>query len=132
MLVITLISLKTYVKQKEFYSIQEQLAGYMDRNQNILSATYLTRLDRLQAEFDLLSTVYSELAKQKEQAAIQLNKDTPTFFVLDPVKVPNGRTGPNKKIYVSVGFFLGILISGGLVLSRKRIQDFKKYLKSTN
>jgi len=66
-------------KQKEFFSIQDQLAGYMDRNQNVLSATYLTRLERLQAEFDLVNTVYSELAKQKEQAAIQLSKDTPTF-----------------------------------------------------
>ena len=68
-------------KQKEFFSIQDQLAGYMDRNQNVLSATYLIRLERLQAEFDLVNTVYSELAKQKEQAAIQLSKDTPTFSV---------------------------------------------------
>ncbi len=97
-------------KQKEFYSIQEQLANYTDRNQNVLAASYLTRLDRLQAEFDLVNTVYSELAKQKEQAAIQLSKDTPTFSVLDPVNVPNKKSGPKKKIYVMVGFFIGFLL----------------------
>lgn len=98
-------------KQKEFFLIQDQLAGYMDRNQNVLSATYLTRLERLQAEFDLVNTVYSELAKQKEQAAIQLSKDTPTFSVLDPVNVPKEKTGPKKSIYILGSFFIGIILS---------------------
>jgi uncharacterized protein involved in exopolysaccharide biosynthesis len=98
-------------KQKEFFFIQDQIAGYMDRNQNVLSATYLTRLERLQAEFDLVNTVYSELAKQKEQAAIQLSKDTPTFSVLDPVKVPKEKTGPKKSLYVLVAFFTGLIFS---------------------
>ncbi len=113
-------------KQKEFYSIQDQLAGYMDRNQNVLSATYLTRLERLQAEFDLVNTVYSELAKQKEQAAIQLSKDTPTFSVLDPVKVPKEKTGPKKSIYVLGAFFIGLFFSAGWFLVRKPFQEFIK------
>jgi uncharacterized protein involved in exopolysaccharide biosynthesis len=96
-------------KQKDFFLIQEQLANYTDRNQNVLAASYLTRLNRLQAEFDLLNTVYSELAKQKEQAAIQLSKDTPTFSVLDPVKVPKEKTGPKKRVYVLVSFFIGMI-----------------------
>ena len=111
-------------KQKEFFSIQDQLAGYMDRNQNVLSATYLTRLERLQAEFDLINTVYSELAKQKEQAAIQLSKDTPTFSVLDPVKVPKEKTGPKKSIYVLGAFFIGLIFSTGWFLARKPVLEF--------
>lgn len=111
-------------KQKEFFSIQDQLAGYMDRNQNVLSATYLTRLERLQAEFDLANSVYSELAKQKEQAAIQLSKDTPTFSVLDPVKVPKLKTGPKISFYVLGTFFMGLVLSAGWFLAKKPIQDF--------
>jgi uncharacterized protein involved in exopolysaccharide biosynthesis len=111
-------------KQKEFFSIQDQLAGYMDRNQNVLSATYLTRLERLQAEFDLLNTVYSELAKQKEQAAIQLSKDTPTFSVLNPVKVPKEKTGPKKVIIILVTFFIGLIGGVAWSLGRKVVQDF--------
>lgn len=119
-------------KQKEFFSIQEQLANYTDRNQNVLAASYLTRLDRLQAEFDLVNTVYSELAKQKEQAAIQLSKDTPTFSVLDPVKVPKERTGPKKLLYILGGFFVGCIGAAGWVLGRKPIQVFLKSLKETS
>ncbi len=118
-------------KQKEFFSIQDQLAGYMDRNQNVLSATYLTRLERLQAEFDLINTVYSELAKQKEQAAIQLSKDTPTFSVLDPVKVPKEKTGPKKSIYVLGAFFMGLILAAGWFLARKPIQEFLKGMETT-
>jgi uncharacterized protein involved in exopolysaccharide biosynthesis len=110
-------------KQNEFFSIQEQLANYTDRNQNVLAASYLTRLDRLQAEFDLVNTVYSELAKQKEQAAIQLSKDTPTFSVLDPVKVPKEKTGPKKSLYVLGTFFVGLFFSAGWFILRKH---FKK------
>jgi uncharacterized protein involved in exopolysaccharide biosynthesis len=113
-------------KQKEFFSIQDQLAGYMDRNQNVLSASYLTRLERLQAEFDLVNTVYSELAKQKEQAAIQLSKDTPTFSVLDPVKVPKEKTGPKKSLYILGAFFVGLILAAGWFLARKSVQEFFK------
>jgi uncharacterized protein involved in exopolysaccharide biosynthesis len=116
-------------KQKEFFSIQVQLAGYMDRNQNVLSATYLTRLERLQAEFDLVNTVYSELAKQKEQAAIQLSKDTPTFSVLDPVKVPKEKTGPKKSIYILVAFFIGLFLAAGWFLAKKPLQEFINGMK---
>ena len=116
-------------KQKEFFSIQDQLAGYMDRNQNVLSATYLTRLERLQAEFDLVNTVYSELAKQKEQAAIQLSKDTPTFSVLDPVKVPKEKTGPKKTIYILGSFFIGLIFSAGWFLGRNPVQKFIKEMQ---
>ena len=118
-------------KQKEFFSIQEQLANYTDRNQNVLAASYLTRLDRLQAEFDLVNTVYSELAKQKEQAAIQLSKDTPTFSVLDPVKVPKEKTDPKKLLYIFGAFFGALIGTSGWALVRKPIQGFWKGLKET-
>jgi uncharacterized protein involved in exopolysaccharide biosynthesis len=119
-------------KQKEFYSIQEQLANYTDRNQNVLAASYLTRLDRLQAEFDLVNTVYSELAKQKEQAAIQLSKDTPTFSVLDPVKVPKEKTGPKKSRYILGAFFIGVIGSASWYLGQKHVKEFLKKIIGDN
>jgi uncharacterized protein involved in exopolysaccharide biosynthesis len=119
-------------KQKEFFSIQDQLASYMDRNQNILSATYLTRLERLQAEFNLVNTVYTELAKQKEQAAIQLSKDTPTFSMLDPVKVPKEKTSPKKSIYVLGAFFIGLILSAGWFLAIRPFQEFIKGLHNSS
>ena len=119
-------------KEREFFSIQEQLANYIDRNQNVLSASYLTRLDRLQAEFNLVNTVYSELAKQKEQAAIQLSKDTPTFSILDPVNVPKEKTDPKKSLYILGSFFIGLIGGAGWAFGRKPIEDFFTGLKETS
>jgi uncharacterized protein involved in exopolysaccharide biosynthesis len=119
-------------KQKEFFSIQEQLADYMDRNQNVLSASYLTKLQRLQAEFELANSVYSELAKQKEQAAIQLSKETPTFSVLDPVKVPREKAGPKKSFYVITAFFAGFFFSSCWFLARNPVYEFFRRLQSPN
>jgi uncharacterized protein involved in exopolysaccharide biosynthesis len=116
-------------KQKEFFSVQDQLAAYMDRNQNVLSASYLTRLDRLQTQFDLLNSVYTDLAKQKEQAAIQLNKATPTFSVLDPVKIPRGKIGPQKSRYLAIYFFLGLILSSFFYLAKRPIIKFVNDLK---
>jgi uncharacterized protein involved in exopolysaccharide biosynthesis len=116
-------------KQKEFFSIQEELANYMDRNQNVLSATYLTRLNRIQAEYDLVNTIYSELAKQKEQAAIQLSKETPTFTILNPVEIPKEKTGPNKKVYFFGSFFAGLVGAALWYLVRKPIHEFLNGLK---
>ena len=118
-------------KQIEFFSIQEQLANYTDRNQNVLAASYLTRLDRLQSEFDLVNTVYSELAKQKEQSAIQLSKVTPTFSILDPVKVPKEKTGPKKSSYILGAFFMGLIGAAAWALGRKPIQEFLNGMKET-
>jgi uncharacterized protein involved in exopolysaccharide biosynthesis len=121
------ISKQFEAKQKEFFFIQDQLAGYIDRNQNVLSATYLTRLERLQAEFNLINTIYSELAKQKEQAAIQLSKDTPTFSVLDPVKIPKVKTGPKKLNFILSGFFGGIFVAISLLAIKKIITNSRQF-----
>jgi capsular polysaccharide biosynthesis protein len=111
-------------KQKEYFLIQDKMSGYMDQNQNINSQFYRIRMDRLQSEFDLAKNIYSELAMQMEQAAIQLSKDTPTFTLLDPVKVPKEKTSPKKKIYIISGFFMGIFLSGGWFLVRDSLLNF--------
>jgi uncharacterized protein involved in exopolysaccharide biosynthesis len=116
-------------KKNEFILIQDQLAGYRDQNQNVISSSYLTRLERLQAEFDLVNTVYSELAIQKEQAAIQLNKKTPIFLVLDPVKVPKEKSGPKVSIYFSASFFLGAFLSAIWFFFRDPVLEFFLLLK---
>ena len=126
------ISKQFEAKQKEFFLKQEELAGYIDRNQNVLSATYSTRLSRLQAEFSLINTVYSQLAQQKEQAAIQLSIDTPSFTVIDPIKFPREKSSPNRKMYVFLGFLVGLFLSSLLVFIKKPILSFYSQLRQSS
>lgn len=122
------------IKQKQFYNVQNQLASFTDNNQNVYSATYLTRLDRLQAEYDLLNSVYSELAKQREQISIQLNKDTPTFSLIDPVKVPNEKTSPIISMYFFLPFLLGLFLSSFWFVVKEKLINLVSILnlKSIN
>lgn len=120
------------LKQKEFFALQDELASFKDRNQNISSALFQNRLSRIEAEFNITEAVYSELAKQKEQAAIQLSKDTPTFSVIDPVAVPKLKTGPKKSLYLLGGFFLGLFFTAGYTLVQKPVRSFLTSLNSEN
>ena len=59
-------------KKNEFEKAQANLAEFRDRNKNVTSAIALTQEDRLQSDYQLIFNVYSELAKQLEQAQIKV------------------------------------------------------------
>jgi len=52
----------------------------IDRNKNFTSGLSSVETDRLQAKYTLTFGVYQELAKQLEQAKIQVKKETPVFL----------------------------------------------------
>jgi len=67
-------------KKIEFEKAQEGLALRIDRNKNFTSGLSSVETDRLQAKYTLTFGVYQELAKQLEQAKIQVKKETPVFL----------------------------------------------------
>ena len=113
-------------KQKEFYALQDELAEFTDRNRNISSAQFQNQKLRLEAQYSIVNAVYTELAKQKEQAAIQVSKDTPIFSVIDPVVVPKEKTSPKRGLLLAIYTFLGVVLSIGYVLVKEPFQTLKK------
>lgn len=108
---------KLYSEKKEiFEALQDSLASFRDQNQNISSGIFQNKLARLETEFSIASTLNEELAKQVEQAKIQIRKDTPVFTVLEPVVIPNQRDSPKRTIIVLLNAFLGFLIGIGFVI----------------
>ena len=83
-------------KRAEFYGIQDSLARFSDKNQNITSSYAQNERKRLETRYDILNSVYSELWSQKEQTALQLKRDTPIFTIIDPVIVPNRKSSPQR------------------------------------
>ena len=110
-------------KKQEFERIQDKLARFKDRNQNISNALFLNELERIQAEYSIAITVVSELANQVESAKLQVNKDTPIFSVIDPVTIPTERETPKRKLIVFIWLFLGVVISSGYVLIKAPILE---------
>ena len=110
-------------KQKEFEVIQDRLALFKDRNQNINSSRFQSQLQRIQAEYDIALSVVQELAKQLETAKLQVNRDTPIFTVIEPVIVPHERDQPKRKLIVLIWTFLGGVLSCGWVLIEAPLKD---------
>lgn len=102
--------------KKQFEVKQEELAQFRDANRNFASAIAKTTEERLSNEYTVALGVYSELAKQREQANIQVKEDTPIFTVVEPVTVPNERSKPKRALILIAFVFLGGFAGIGLVL----------------
>ncbi|MFC3415224.1 Wzz/FepE/Etk N-terminal domain-containing protein [Algoriphagus hitonicola] len=103
-------------KKEEFEKSQSRLANFKDRNQGLVTAFAQTELQRLESEFNLVFSVYSDLAKQLEQAKIQVSKNTPIFSVIDPVSVPQSKSGPNM-LFIFIGsVVLGAFLAVSYIL----------------
>jgi uncharacterized protein involved in exopolysaccharide biosynthesis len=108
---------KQYQENKTSYeALQDSIAIFKDQNLNISSSLYQNRLDRLERELNIASSVVEQLASQVEQAKLQVNKDTPVFTIIEPVTVPFERSAPKRRLIVVIWTFLGAVLSTGFVL----------------
>lgn len=112
-------------KKEEYKKAQARLAKFRNSNQNISNAMARAEEQRLQAEYQLAFNVYSELAKQYENAKIKVKEDTPVFSVIKPVQVPNESYEPRRVRIMIIFLFLGIILGAGFVLAK----DYYRKLK---
>ena len=108
-------------KKKEFEKAQTNLALFRDRNKNLLTAMAQTEEERLRSEYNIAFNVYSELAKQLEQAQIQVKEETPVFSILAPAVVPNEKSKPKKSMILVIWIFLGGVAGTGIVFGKQYV-----------
>jgi hypothetical protein len=109
--------------------LQDSLAIFKDQNLNISSSLYQNRLDRLERELNIASSVAQQLASQVEQAKLQVNKDTPVFTIIEPVTVPFGASAPNRRLIVAIWTFLGLVLSTAYVIVREPVAEILQSIK---
>ncbi len=102
--------------KRDFEQIQQERAVFKDANKNIYSARAQTQEEQLDTRYNLALSVYSELAKQLEQAKIQVKETTPILTVIDPVTIPLERSKPKRALILVLFTFLGGFAGTGLVL----------------
>ena len=115
-------------KKKEFEKAQIRLASFSDQNKNVTSAVARTEESRLQGDYTIALNVYNELAKQLEQAKIQVKEETPVFSILEPAMVPREKSKPKKPLIVFIWLFLGGIIGTGMVFGKVFLKDIKEKL----
>ena len=109
----------------EANSYQNQLAAVRDRSQNMATTRAQIELERIQSKYNVTNSIYLELAKQLEQAKMQVKKDTPSFTIVQPVAVPGQPSNSRAKTLV-VWTFLGIVLGCGIVLLKGYLPKVKE------
>lgn len=102
----------------EFEKAQEHLARFRDQNKNVASALAGTEEERLQSEYNIAMNIYNELAKQLEQAKIQVKQETPVFSILEPAMIPQEKSKPNKTMIIFLWLFLGGFVGSVIVFGK--------------
>jgi LPS O-antigen subunit length determinant protein (WzzB/FepE family) len=107
---------------------QVNIAQKNDQYKNLVSSVPQVQSARIQTKYGIASSVFQDLAKQLEQAKIQVKKDTPTFTIIEPVTIPNEKSGISKIAILLVCGFLGVLVGVVLVLLIPAIKEVKSRL----
>lgn len=97
--------------QNKLYKLQDSIANFKDANLNIKSDFFLNQLKRLETELNTYKNIYNELAINKERTAIDVQKNTPIFTIINPVVLPNEKFSPKRAFIVLSFLFIGVLFS---------------------
>lgn len=113
-------------KKSEVESLQNKIATYQDMNKNLTSTVSQLNFQRLNQEYTLINSVYTELSKQYEQAKMQIQKDTPVFAIIDPVTLPLNRKSPQRLKIFFVFIIGGLILGCALILSKLAYYNIQK------
>lgn len=118
---------KLYNESKiDYNKAQQKYADYLDRNQNVILASYRVNQEKLQNEVTLAYNVYNQVAQQLQVAKVKVQDQTPVYTVIQPAIIPLIPIKPNKKLIVIGFIFVFAVTSCGYVLGK----DFLNNLKS--
>jgi uncharacterized protein involved in exopolysaccharide biosynthesis len=105
--------------EKELDVAEEQLAQFLERNQNPTTATLQFRRDRLQRQVSFKEQLYSELQSQLTQTRLDLQRRQPVVTVVENPVPPRGRSFPNRTLIVLLSLILGGVLGIGGVLIKE-------------
>jgi uncharacterized protein involved in exopolysaccharide biosynthesis len=103
--------------EQELETVEEQLAQFLERNQNPTTATLQFRRDRLQRQVSFKEQLYSELQSQLTQTRLDLQRRQPVVTVVEQPVPPMQKSAPSRGLIVVLcvvlGGFLGIGVAFG-------------------
>ena len=112
--------------QKELRVAENNLANFLDSNENPQEAKLQTQIDRLRRKVTFKTQLYQELQNQKTQAEINLQKKEPVITIIEEPLPSSKKAGPNRKLIVIMFFFLGGGFSVGYVFVREYFSNLNE------
>lgn len=109
--------------KKEYEDVQMARARYKDANQNTSTSRARTELEKLDNQYSLAYSIFSEMSTQLEQAKIQVKETTPVLTVINPVSMPVKPSKPRRMLILFGFTFLGGMVGCGYVLLRPFLSE---------
>ena len=114
-------------RKADYYEAQQAYAKYVDANKNVILQSAQAEQERLMQEMNLAYQIYSQVATQLETARIKEQETKPVFVVLEPVAVPNLKSGPSKaKLLIIFTFLAGCFAAGWALFKDDILQAIKE------
>ncbi len=110
--------------EQELEQAEDRLAKFLERNQQVNSATLRFQRDRIQRQVQFKEELYSELQSQRTQARINLKKRQPVVTVVEEAVPPMSRSAPRRTLLVLLSALLGGILGVASAFG-------KSYLEST-
>jgi uncharacterized protein involved in exopolysaccharide biosynthesis len=93
--------------RKRQQSAEYALQSYRDHNRGTYMNVARIEEQRLQTDYTLAQSVYSDMVMRLEQAKIKVKQEKPVFKVLEPVSIPFSPSSPRRLIMALIFGFLG-------------------------
>jgi LPS O-antigen subunit length determinant protein (WzzB/FepE family) len=99
--------------ERELDTAEDELAQFLERNQNPTTATLQFRRDRLRRQVSFKEQLYSELQSQLTQTRLDLQRQQPVVTVVEEPVPPMQRSAPKRTQIVLVFLFVGGVLGVG-------------------
>lgn len=109
--------------KSQYEEKQKALASFMDANKVISTAQAKIEQERLASEYNMANAIYTEMARQRLQAEIQVKEDTPILSAVKPVVVPFKKSKPQKVKILFIWCLLGGVLGCGLILGSDWLRE---------
>ena len=119
---LTFSETQLFEKKLLYDEIQAKLALFSDSNLNSVNSFIINEKGKLEAEFEIINAVVTELSKQVEQAKLQVTKETPVFSTIKEAVIPNKKASPKRKQIVIIFGLIGFIFSIAYTLIKDPIK----------
>lgn len=114
------------VAKAEMERKQYNAAASTDKNKFLTTTTAQLGTTRANTNYQISNAVFLELAKQLEQAKIQVKKDTPTFSVVQPVTIPIEPSGSGKAFKIAITILLFVIFGFVYIFIKNQYPKIKE------
>lgn len=104
--------------EQELIQAEDDLASFLERNQNPTTASLQFRRDRLQRQVRFKEQLYSNLQNQRIQAQIEVQRQQPVITIVEAPVPPEYRSSPNRTATVVLSVAMGLLVGCLIVFVR--------------